>query len=131
MARPALLLCFASPSSLYLFAPMLHLALVVQKAPILRMDPRKEALRASQCPGACRYRCSKTTKKACMFCQKCCAKCLCVPPGTYGNKQVFPCDNDWKTQQGGSSVLEFSLTHSLYCDILTGRALQQGRGKVK
>ncbi|CAH8356437.1 unnamed protein product [Eruca vesicaria subsp. sativa] len=27
--------------------------------------------------------------------------CLCVPPGTYGNKQVCPCYNNWKTQLGG------------------------------
>ncbi|CAN1228418.1 Gibberellin-regulated protein 6 [Linum perenne] len=35
------------------------------------------------------------------FCQKCCTKCLCVPPGTYGNKQVCPCYNQWKTREGG------------------------------
>ncbi|KAL0459147.1 UNVERIFIED_CONTAM: protein GAST1 [Sesamum latifolium] len=48
-------------------------------------------------------KCSKTSfKKPCMFfCQKCCAKCLCVPPGTYGNKQVCPCYNNWKTKRGG------------------------------
>ncbi|CAL1392130.1 unnamed protein product [Linum trigynum] len=28
-------------------------------------------------------------------------KCLCVPPGYYGNKAVCPCYNNWKTQQGG------------------------------
>ncbi|KAE9590354.1 putative gibberellin regulated protein [Lupinus albus] len=40
--------------------------------------------------------------KPCMFfCQKCCRKCLCVPPGYYGNKAVCPCYNNWKTQQGG------------------------------
>ncbi|CAB4290004.1 unnamed protein product [Prunus armeniaca] len=32
---------------------------------------------------------------------KCCAKCLCVPPGTYGNKQFCPCYNNWKTKRGG------------------------------
>ncbi|KAK4576832.1 hypothetical protein RGQ29_027393 [Quercus rubra] len=36
------------------------------------------------------------------FCQKCCAKCLCVPPGTYGNKEFCPCYNNWKTKRGGS-----------------------------
>ncbi|XP_022141399.1 protein RSI-1-like [Momordica charantia] len=57
----------------------------------------------SDCKPRCSYRCSATShKKPCMFfCQKCCAKCLCVPPGTYGNKQVCPCYNNWKTQQGG------------------------------
>ncbi|KAI5063502.1 hypothetical protein GOP47_0022049 [Adiantum capillus-veneris] len=55
-----------------------------------RYGSTQGSLRATQCPGACSYRCSKTsTRKACMFfCQKCCAKCLCVPPGTYGNKQA-------------------------------------------
>nr|AAC32128.1 GASA5-like protein [Picea mariana] len=61
------------------------------------------SLRPSECGQRCSYRCSATShKKPCMFfCQKCCAKCLCVPPGTFGNKQVCPCYNNWKTQQGG------------------------------
>ncbi|KAL1308202.1 hypothetical protein HN51_050135 [Arachis hypogaea] len=60
-------------------------------------------LRPSDCKPRCSYRCSATShKKPCMFfCQKCCAKCLCVPPGTYGNKQVCPCYNTWKTKEGG------------------------------
>ncbi|PKU69707.1 Gibberellin-regulated protein 6 [Dendrobium catenatum] len=58
---------------------------------------------AAECPGACQYRCSKTAyKKPCMFfCQKCCFKCRCVPPGTYAHKEVCPCYNNWKTQRGG------------------------------
>ncbi|KAL6181624.1 hypothetical protein ACLB2K_048275 [Fragaria x ananassa] len=61
------------------------------------------SLKSSQCPSQCTRRCSKTQyHKPCMFfCQKCCAKCLCVPPGFYGNKAVCPCYNNWKTQQGG------------------------------
>ncbi|KVI02519.1 gibberellin-regulated protein 6-like [Cynara cardunculus var. scolymus] len=61
------------------------------------------SLKSSQCPGQCIRRCSKTQyHKPCMFfCQKCCAKCLCVPPGYYGNKQVCPCYNNWKTKEGG------------------------------
>ncbi|VFQ76494.1 unnamed protein product [Cuscuta campestris] len=61
------------------------------------------SLRPSQCLPQCTRRCSKTQyHKACMFfCQKCCNKCLCVPPGFYGNKSVCPCYNNWKTQQGG------------------------------
>ncbi|KAL8133897.1 protein RSI-1 [Apium graveolens] len=59
-------------------------------------------LRRGDCKPRCSYRCSATShRKPCMFfCQKCCAKCLCVPPGTYGNKQTCPCYNRWKTQQG-------------------------------
>ncbi|KAI9100192.1 hypothetical protein K1719_024410 [Acacia pycnantha] len=59
-------------------------------------------LRPSDCKPKCNYRCSATShKKPCMFfCQKCCATCLCVPSGTYGNKQSCPCYNNWKTQEG-------------------------------
>ncbi|KAJ6700076.1 GIBBERELLIN-REGULATED PROTEIN 13 [Salix purpurea] len=38
---------------------------------------------------------------ACSSARKCCAKCLCVPAGTYGNKQSCPCYNNWKTKRGG------------------------------
>ncbi|XP_047311577.1 gibberellin-regulated protein 6-like [Impatiens glandulifera] len=61
------------------------------------------SLKKYQCSGQCSRRCGRTQyKKPCLFfCNKCCAKCLCVPPGYYGNKQVCPCYNNWKTQQGG------------------------------
>ncbi|XP_072961054.1 protein GAST1-like [Typha angustifolia] len=61
------------------------------------------SLHPQECPGRCATRCSATAyKKPCMFfCKKCCSKCLCVPPGTYGNKQFCPCYNDWKTKRGG------------------------------
>ncbi|KAG6398319.1 hypothetical protein SASPL_139777 [Salvia splendens] len=61
------------------------------------------SLKSFQCPSHCTRRCSRTQyHKPCMFfCQKCCKKCLCVPPGYYGNKAVCPCYNNWKTQQGG------------------------------
>ncbi|KAL5570844.1 hypothetical protein UlMin_023468 [Ulmus minor] len=60
-------------------------------------------LRPSDCEPKCKYRCSATShKKPCMFfCKKCCASCLCVPSGTYGNKQECPCYNNWKTKEGG------------------------------
>ncbi|XP_057970495.1 protein RSI-1-like [Malania oleifera] len=63
----------------------------------------KGQLRPSECKARCGYRCSATShKKPCMFfCQKCCSKCLCVPAGTYGNKQSCPCYNNWKTKEGG------------------------------
>ncbi|GMN42241.1 hypothetical protein TIFTF001_011463 [Ficus carica] len=61
------------------------------------------SLKSGQCPSQCSRRCSKTQyHKPCMFfCQKCCSKCLCVPPGYYGNKAVCPCYNNWKTKEGG------------------------------
>ncbi|OEL29433.1 Gibberellin-regulated protein 6 [Dichanthelium oligosanthes] len=63
----------------------------------------KGNLKPSQCGGEFRRRCSKTHhKKPCLlFCNKCCAKCLCVPPGTYGNKNTCPCYDNWKTKKGG------------------------------
>ncbi|CAN0879252.1 Protein RSI-1 [Linum grandiflorum] len=61
------------------------------------------SLTPSQCSGACDVRCSATShKKPCLFyCNKCCATCLCVPSGTYGNKEECPCYNNWKTKEGG------------------------------
>ncbi|OEL17676.1 Protein GAST1 [Dichanthelium oligosanthes] len=56
-----------------------------------------------ECSPKCTSRCSRTQyNKACLtFCNKCCAKCLCVPPGFYGNKGACPCYNNWKTKEGG------------------------------
>ncbi|KAH7554586.1 hypothetical protein JRO89_XS12G0240500 [Xanthoceras sorbifolium] len=61
------------------------------------------SLKSYQCGGECNRRCGNTQyHKACLtFCNKCCKKCLCVPPGYYGNKQVCPCYNNWKTKEGG------------------------------
>ncbi|XP_020572792.1 gibberellin-regulated protein 6-like isoform X2 [Phalaenopsis equestris] len=63
----------------------------------------QRSLRIYQCPSQCSRRCSQTQyKKPCLFfCNKCCSKCLCVPPGYYGNKGVCPCYNNWKTKRGG------------------------------
>ncbi|KAJ4840343.1 hypothetical protein Tsubulata_040279 [Turnera subulata] len=60
------------------------------------------SLRPEQCGAACDYRCSQTQyRKACLtFCNKCCAKCLCVPSGFYGHKDECPCYRDWKTKEG-------------------------------
>ncbi|XP_057547766.1 protein GAST1-like [Amaranthus tricolor] len=61
------------------------------------------SLEPQECGERCEYRCSNTQyRKPCLFfCNKCCAKCLCVPAGTYGNKQSCPCYNNWKTKRGG------------------------------
>ncbi|WVZ81625.1 hypothetical protein U9M48_028980 [Paspalum notatum var. saurae] len=60
-------------------------------------------LKPWECSPKCASRCSRTQyAKACLtFCNKCCAKCLCVPPGFYGNKGACPCYNNWKTKEGG------------------------------
>lgn len=59
-------------------------------------------LHSSDCGPACSKRCSATHHlNACMyFCEYCCARCLCVPPGTYGNKQSCPCYNNMTTKEG-------------------------------
>ncbi|KAI3887222.1 hypothetical protein MKX03_003289 [Papaver bracteatum] len=56
-----------------------------------------------QCEPECQRRCGDTKyEKPCLFfCRKCCKTCLCVPPGFYRNKEICPCYNSWKTQQGG------------------------------
>ncbi|XP_073285729.1 gibberellin-regulated protein 5-like [Primulina huaijiensis] len=56
----------------------------------------------NRCGSECERRCSATShKKPCLFfCNKCCNTCLCVPPGTYGNKECCPCYNNWKTKEG-------------------------------
>ncbi|KAI9160477.1 hypothetical protein LWI28_008445 [Acer negundo] len=61
------------------------------------------SLKPQECGPRCSTRCSKTQyKKPCLFfCNKCCAKCLCVPAGFYGNKESCPCYNNWKTKRGG------------------------------
>ncbi|KAF9595181.1 hypothetical protein IFM89_037610 [Coptis chinensis] len=61
------------------------------------------SLKPQDCGPRCSSRCSATQyKKPCLFfCNKCCTKCLCVPQGTYGNKQSCPCYNNWKTKRGG------------------------------
>ncbi|RHN55199.1 putative gibberellin regulated protein [Medicago truncatula] len=56
-----------------------------------------------KCSAACDVRCSATMyKKACLtYCNYCCAKCLCVPSGTYGHKEECPCYANLKTHEGG------------------------------
>ncbi|RHN55194.1 putative gibberellin regulated protein [Medicago truncatula] len=58
---------------------------------------------SADCAGACDVRCSATMyKKACLtYCNYCCAKCLCVPSGTYGHKEECPCYANMRTKRGG------------------------------
>nr|AZC11028.1 GASA [Hosta ventricosa] len=48
---------------------------------------------ALNCGGACVIRCSKSSRpNLCKrACGTCCARCKCVPPGTYGNYDSCPC----------------------------------------
>ncbi|KAL9685532.1 hypothetical protein QQ045_022983 [Rhodiola kirilowii] len=61
------------------------------------------SLTPAQCAPECDRRCSATSHRnnCLLFCNKCCAKCLCVPSGTYGHKEECPCYNNWKTKEGG------------------------------
>jgi hypothetical protein len=81
----------------------IFLSLTQARARSLAKLPLIHELLWTECAPRCTTRCSATAyKKPCLFfCQKCCAKCLCVPPGTYGNKQSCPCYNNWKTKRGG------------------------------
>ncbi|CAL1354411.1 unnamed protein product [Linum trigynum] len=81
---------------------VLLLVLAMAFAAQLTHGDRGGSLRPYQCAGACSYRCSKTHhRKPCLFfCKKCCATCLCVPSGTYGNKEECACYNNWKSKQG-------------------------------
>ncbi|XP_024515710.1 peamaclein [Selaginella moellendorffii] len=55
------------------------------------------------CAAACDYRCSKAGlhKRCLKYCNICCGKCQCVPPGTAGNREVCPCYNEMKNSRGG------------------------------
>ena len=54
------------------------------------------------CGGACGGRCRLSSRpNLCKrACGACCARCNCVPPGTYGNKQVCPCYANMTTRGG-------------------------------
>ncbi|XP_027367482.1 peamaclein-like [Abrus precatorius] len=51
------------------------------------------------CNHECSRRCKKAfKKKRCKrACKSCCNTCHCVPPGTYGHKEVCPCYATLKT----------------------------------
>ncbi|XVE84756.1 hypothetical protein DITRI_Ditri17bG0038200 [Diplodiscus trichospermus] len=61
------------------------------------------SLQHEECAKACEYRCWATShqKRCLFFCNYCCERCLCVPSGTYGNKEECPCYNNIKTKEGG------------------------------
>ncbi|GAV84534.1 GASA domain-containing protein [Cephalotus follicularis] len=56
------------------------------------------------CDSKCEVRCSKAgVHDRCLkYCGICCAKCHCVPSGTYGNKHQCPCYMDLKNSKGKS-----------------------------
>ncbi|PIN10898.1 hypothetical protein CDL12_16500 [Handroanthus impetiginosus] len=54
---------------------------------------KKHQPKKINCSYACSRRCRKASrKKIChRACKTCCKRCNCVPPGTYGNKELCPC----------------------------------------
>lgn len=66
------------------------------------MEPGKTPA-SFNCDAKCEYRCSEAGRKdRCLeYCGICCAKCQCVPSGTYGHKDECPCYRDWKNSKGG------------------------------
>ncbi|KAK4739942.1 hypothetical protein R3W88_003639 [Solanum pinnatisectum] len=54
------------------------------------------------CAQKCGARCSKAglMDRCVKYCELCCAKCKCVPNGTYGNKHQCPCYRDMKNSKG-------------------------------
>ncbi|GLJ24071.1 hypothetical protein SUGI_0459070 [Cryptomeria japonica] len=59
----------------------------------------RRLLKTIDCKAACTGRCKAASlKNRCLrACGTCCARCNCVPPGTYGNKQLCPCYANLKT----------------------------------
>ncbi|KAJ8567620.1 hypothetical protein K7X08_019828 [Anisodus acutangulus] len=55
--------------------------------------PAPQAPQPLDCIGACKYRCSKSSRpNLCnRACGSCCHRCHCVPPGTSGNYEACPC----------------------------------------
>ncbi|PIA62684.1 hypothetical protein AQUCO_00200596v1 [Aquilegia coerulea] len=96
----------AMPKFLVLMIVAMFAVSMLQSTLVLASQNRsgKGNLKTFQCGGRCTTRCSKVGHhhQTCMeLCQKCCKTCLCVPPGTYGNKASCPCYNNWKTKRNG------------------------------
>ncbi|TJX41716.1 hypothetical protein E8P77_31605 [Soehngenia saccharolytica] len=59
----------------------------------------RRLLQTIDCKAACGERCKAASlNDRCMrACGTCCTRCKCVPPGTYGNKELCPCYANMKT----------------------------------
>ncbi|XP_057780790.1 gibberellin-regulated protein 14-like [Salvia miltiorrhiza] len=79
---------------------LMHAVLDVSKYLKARLIPRGVALApapapkpshgAVDCGGLCKNRCSLHSRpnRCLRACGTCCARCKCVPPGTFGNREV-------------------------------------------
>ncbi|KAJ9146969.1 hypothetical protein P3X46_029181 [Hevea brasiliensis] len=74
---------------------LLHLAEAQEKISINGANEPAHAPSSQtiDCGVACEGRCkmSKRLRLCQRACGSCCAKCKCVPPGTYGNLEFCPC----------------------------------------
>nr|ADE77851.1 unknown [Picea sitchensis] len=92
---------------LYLVMMVLVLQMYVEPAEIgastavglSRNRMNRNLLQNIDCKVACGGRCKEASlhDRCLRACGTCCAKCNCVPPGTYGNKNLCPCYADMKT----------------------------------
>ncbi|CAO2833837.1 unnamed protein product [Amaranthus hypochondriacus] len=81
----------------------LFLLNVVQtRQEIIENSGPKRSLLGINCGAACAARCrlSRRPNLCHRACGTCCARCLCVPPGTSGNQELCPCYYNQKTHGG-------------------------------
>ncbi|XP_020224758.1 peamaclein [Cajanus cajan] len=66
---------------------------------IVALNKEHVQLHKINCNHECSRRCSKASKrKRCKrACKSCCHRCHCVPPGTFGHKDLCPCYARLKT----------------------------------
>nr|QLH55403.1 snakin 2 [Ocimum basilicum]QLH55406.1 snakin 2 [Ocimum basilicum] len=82
-----------SPSVAFL----LVLAIVLSS---ILVDPT--SAESDYCSKNCKMRCAAAgvMDRCLKYCGICCAKCKCVPSGTYGNKHQCPCYRDMRSSKG-------------------------------
>ncbi|TJX44088.1 hypothetical protein E8P77_30035 [Soehngenia saccharolytica] len=86
----------AAPARKLLFA-CLFMALVSQRyievARAANSEAHRRLLQSIDCKAACGERCKAASlnDRCLRACGTCCARCKCVPPGTYGNRELCPC----------------------------------------
>ncbi|KAL8554662.1 hypothetical protein ACS0TY_002738 [Phlomoides rotata] len=66
------------------------------------MEPTMADDSYNKCGSGCKQRCARAgVQDRCLkYCGICCAKCNCVPSGTYGNKHQCPCYRDMVNSKG-------------------------------
>ena len=81
------------------FTSLVLLLIIVLTASYIEQTSATFVVSSAFCSGKCKVRCSKASvKDRCLkYCGICCAKCNCVPSGTYGNKDECPCYRDMVT----------------------------------